>query len=226
MENTYQRQTAKIASVDELLEGDYIVQEGWKPNYIQTKSRRLTRINIIGIIINKPGPYELIVDDGTGTIMVNDFNHAHSTSISKVGQGVLIVGRPRKANDQTFIAAEIVQSKQIQENPLWLVRRKEELKKIKESKQIDDEYTSMEIEEKTEEEIEEMSEEKIVEENSKVELTDDEIIKFIKKKDVGEGCSIDDLINHFGEEADNTILTLIAMGEVYEIKPGKIKVLE
>jgi len=220
MENTYQRQTAKIASVDELLEGDYVVQEGWKPNYIQTKNRKLTRVNIIGIIIEKPEPYELLIDDGTGTILVNDFNHSESTASSKVGQAALIIGRPRKANDQIFIAAEIVQTKQILENPKWLIKRKEELKKLSQQDEIDDEYQSVEIEESDDE-----SKINVVEEEL-AELTDDELIKFIKIKDSGDGCIIEDIISHFGDEADKTILTLIAMGEVYEIKPGKIKVLE
>lgn len=221
METNFQRQTAKIASVDELLTGDYITQEGWKPNYIQTKSRRITRVNIIGIIIEKPNPYEIILDDGTGTILISDFNHSQSTSNSKVGEGVLIIGRPRKANDETFIAAEAVQTKQIKENPLWLVKRKEELKEISQKKELDDEYKSVDVEEPQDEDDVEISEEEIT-----TELTDDELIKFIKQKDEGEGCSIEEIISHFGQEADNTILTLIAMGEVYEIKPGKIKVLE
>ena len=36
MEPIIKRQTAKITSVDELIRGDYVIQEGWKPNYIQT----------------------------------------------------------------------------------------------------------------------------------------------------------------------------------------------
>ncbi|MBN1175033.1 hypothetical protein JXA48_00145 [Candidatus Woesearchaeota archaeon] len=221
METTFQRQTAKIASVEELLAGDYIVQEGWKPNYIQTESRRLTRVNIVGIIIEKPSPYEIILDDGTGTMLISDFNHSKSTSNSKVGQGVLIIGRPRKANDEVFIAAEAVQTKQIKENPLWLVKRKEELEEIKNTKELDDEYKSVSVEEFQEDEELEDTEEEII-----PELTDDELIKFIKQNDAGEGCAIEEIIEHFGQEADNTILTLIAMGEVYEIRPGKIKVLE
>lgn len=221
MENTFQRQTAKIVSIEELISGDYVTQEGWKPNYIQTKSRRLTRVNIIGIIIEKPSSYEIILDDGTGSILVNDFNRSLSTSNSKVGEGVLIIGRPRKVDDEIFIAAEVVQTKQIKENPLWLVKRKEELNEIKNIKELDDEYTSINVQEP-----QENKEIKNLEEEITVELTDDELIKFIKQKDEGEGCAIEDIINYFGQEADNTILTLIAMGEVYEIKPGKIKVLE
>ena len=227
-ESTIQRQTAKIASVEELLTGDYVTQEGWKPNYIQTKSRKLTRVNLIGIIIDKPNPYELLIDDGSGTILVSDFNHSKNTSNSKVAQGALIIGRPRKVGDQTFIAAEAIQTKQIQENPLWLVKRKEELKEIQESKQIDDEYTAVDVEEVEDNQEVVVSEDDVSNEEEQIstELTDDELIKFIKQKDTGDGCLIEDIIEHFGEEADNTILTLIAMGEVYEIKPGRIKVLE
>lgn len=226
-EEQFQRQTAKIASVEELLKGDYVVQDGWKPNYIQTNLRKLVRINIIGIIIEKPSPFELIIDDGTGSILISDFNRLKSTQDTKVGQGVLVIGRPRKSNEHTFIAAEIVQSKQIQENPLWLVKRKEDLIKISSSDFVDDDYESISVDDLTQKDIQ--SDESDSDDESKddfVELTDDKIIAFIKKNDSSDGCLIESLIDHFGQEVDNVILTLIAMGEIYEIKPGRIKVLE
>jgi len=57
-------------------------------------------------------------------------------------------------------------------------------------------------------------------------LTGDDVIDFVKKKDSGDGCSIEEIVSFFGEESDNVILTLMSMGEVYEIKPGRIKILE
>ena len=40
------------------------------------------------------------------------------------------------------------------------------------------------------------------------------------------GCDIEDITDYFGEKAEHVVHTLITMGEVYEMKPGKIKVLE
>lgn len=241
MEARIRRQTAKITSIDELIRGDYVIQEGWKPNYVQTKSRRLSRVNIIGIIIEKSSPFQLTIDDGSGSIEVTDFNNSKSTEKTQVGQGVLIIGRPRKSNEGLFIAAEIVQSSQIKENPLWLIKRKQELKEIEKITEIDDEYTQIKpnpikedllvekntlVEDQLIEKINNQTTEINETKSETIELTDDKIIKFIRKKDDGQGCLIEDIIKQFGEEADNTILTLIAMGEIYEIKPGKIKVLE
>jgi 3-oxoacyl-[acyl-carrier-protein] synthase III len=38
-------------------------------------------------------------------------------------------------------------------------------------------------------------------------LTGDDVIDFVKKKDSGDGCAIEEIISFFGEEADNVILT-------------------
>ena len=42
------RETAKICSVNDLLVGEYVVQEGWLPNYIKINDRKLSRVNIMG----------------------------------------------------------------------------------------------------------------------------------------------------------------------------------
>ena len=202
------RETAKICSVNDLLVGEYVVQEGWLPNYIKINDRKLSRVNIMGFVVEKPSPFRFLLDDGTGSISVNDFNNTKKTANLKVGDPVLVVGRPRKANEETFISCEIANPDQLKENPEWLKIRKQQLnnpEKIIEPK--------------------ETLKEEIVP-NQAINLTGDEIIDFVKKKDSGEGCSIESIIDYFGKEADDLIITLLSMGEVFEIKPGKIKVLE
>jgi len=52
-ETKFQRETAKISSIKELLQGSYVIQEGWKPNYIKTSFRQIVRVNLMGIVVDK-----------------------------------------------------------------------------------------------------------------------------------------------------------------------------
>jgi len=219
--NTVQRQTAKITSVKELLDGEYVIQEGWKPNYVQTRTRKLIRVNIIGIIVDKPNPYQFVMDDGSGSILVIDFNQNKKTENLKVGNPVLVIGRPRKSEQELFIASEIATSDQLIKQPLWIVKRKEDLKKLNdENKSLSEEGEII-----VEDLDESISEGELVQPLSG-NVTGDDVIDFMRKKDDGDGVLIEDIVNYFGQEADDVILTLMSMGEVYEIKPGKIKILE
>lgn len=215
------RETAKICSIQDLLAGELIVQEGWKPNYVLSHSRKLSRVNIMGIVVEKTTPFNFLFDDGTGTIAVIDFNNTKQSAQIKVGDPALVVGRPRKAKDQIFIAAEIVQSSQLKQQPLWLVYRKQELKKIQKN-------ISLQLLEPKKIEDVVVKEDEKTEMSSPVpsQITGDDVVVFIKKKDGGDGCLIQDIIDYFGEEADDVVLTLLTMGEIYEIHPGRIKVLE
>ena len=202
------RETAKICSVNDLLTGEYIIQEGWLPNYMKVGDRKLSRVNIIGFVIDKTTPFQFLLDDGTGSLTVTDFNNTPRTAKLKVGDAVLVIGRPRKANEEVFLACEIANQDQLKEQPRWLKIRKQELKnpkKVLETKEIIKEETS-DIQVTT--------------------LTSDDLLDFIKKKDDGNGCLIEDIVDYFGKEADDIIITLLSMGEIFEIKPGKLKILE
>ncbi len=235
MADTPQRETAKICTIKELQEGEYVVQEGWLPNYVLSDGRKLSRVNIIGIVVSKQSPYEFSLDDGSGTISVTDFNQTKKVSFLKVGEPVLIIGRPRQNNNNIFIACELVNSKQLKEQAKWMTYRKEELlARPKETNTLPEKKQTVHakvVENLVEEKQSLDSPEKIIqpiqsEEKISGDVTGEDIIDFIKKKDTADGCLIEDIISYFGKDIDDHILTLITMGEIYEIKPGKVKVLE
>jgi len=215
-----QRETAKICSVSELLEGNYVVQEGWKANYVQTKTRRLSRVNIMGLVVDKITPFQFLLDDGTGTIIVTDFNNKEQTANLKIGEPVLVIGRPRQAEKEVFISCEIATSQQVKKHPLWLVQRKEDLRKNQQ--ELGQEEAIVEIDSNLDTNFHTPEAPKTLSE----ELSGDAVEEFIRKKDSGDGCLIEDIIDYFGEEADDVILTMLSMGEVFEIKPGRLKLLE
>ena len=227
-ENTPTRQTARPCSVVDLLHGEYITQEGWQPNYVMTPYGSYTRINLIGIIVDKPTPYQLRVDDGTGNILVTDFNHAKKTVQLQVGDPVLIIGRVRKANDELFIAAEIATSDQLKANQLFIAERKEALAKRQAQavqRAPEDEGGDDEEEQGPQEKSRQQAAPTQTSDQNQ-QVTGDDLIEFMKKKDDGNGVNIDDIVDYFGQDADDLILTMISMGEIYEIKPGVVRVLE
>ncbi|MCF7799260.1 hypothetical protein K9M74_05140 [Candidatus Woesearchaeota archaeon] len=220
-----QRQTAKICSINDLFTGEYVVQEGWKPNYVKTinPERFISRVNIIGFIVDKPTPYQFLLDDGTGTITVIDFSQSQKTTDLKVGEPVLIIGRPRQTEGGIFLALEIGTSNQLKEHPEWIPYRKQELASIG-GDELSEDITLQEPDEVQASQPADVEEQAVFQ--TPTEITGDMVFDFVKDQDEGEGCDIDFVVKKFGQEADDIILTLISMGELYEAKPGKLKILE
>ena len=229
-QSSYQRETAYICTVEDLLAGEYVVQEGWKPNYILSKERKLSRVNVMGVVIEKEDLYSFILDDGTSSIFVTDFNQQKATSRLSVGDPVLVIGRPRQSNESLFLACEMLNSTQIKKRPLWLTFRKKQLQHL-EKKLAGLSQASKQKEDNPHEKqqptiVKQTKSQRLEKPISSHQLTGDDIIDFIRKKDDGMGCDIEDITDYFGEKAEHVVHTLITMGEVYEMKPGKIKVLE
>lgn len=198
------RATAKICPLKYLTSSPYIKQEGWQPNYVQVGKDQISRVNIIGIVVQKNQNNAFIVDDGTGSIQVVDFSHSKNMQEIAVGNPVLVVGRPRQNEDELFIAAEIITSKQLLSEPHWL----EERQKIIQSYAAPENNKDEDIPAFT------------------GQLTGDDVVDFMRKKDTGTGVAIEEISAYFGTEVEEVIHTLLSMGEVYEVRAGVLKVLE
>ena len=122
-------------------------------------------------VIDKQSSESLItltLDDGSGNIQAKTFNEdIKKLQDINIGDFVLIIGKPRKYNEQLFIAVEI--AKKI--DPVWGKVRKLELPQEKNSPT--QEKTSL----------------KIVEEDNK-----GEIYTIIKKIDAGNGAEISEVL--------------------------------
>lgn len=223
------RQTAFKVGIREIVNGKYIKEEGWIPNYIEINGRiRASRVNIVGTIVFKSDEEgfnykNLVVDDGSGKISVRSFEKNNNMDKFDVGEVVLIVGRPREFNNEKYIIPEIM--KKIQ-NHMWIQVRKLEISNI--SKNIGIETTNNEM--KKDEKLQnEMVHEKVSEEiKNDIESSESRVIyDMIKKFDTGNGISIYDMIKK--SNIDNTeklIDVLLRNGDVFEIKPGMVKILE
>lgn len=217
-QNQIKREVATKTRIKEIVEGKYIKEEGWKPNYIMTLAGEvITRVNLIGVVVSDPTIEEnnqnLTLDDGSGKIMLRSFENGILLGEYPLGNVINIIGKPREYLGSKYIIPEII--KKINNNH-WLEVRKKELE-IKEKQNKD--KMKNENPPKKEENFEEV----VIEEEGDT----DKIIKLVKKLDNGEGVLIEDLIKKSqNPETEKIISSLMEQGEIFEIQPGKIKVLE
>ena len=198
------RQIAYKIRISDILDSRYIKTQGFNPNYIEKYGKEISRINIIGTIVLKSDQdnYKtLVIDDGTGKISVRIFESNTLLDNINIGDVVTIIGRPREFSSEKYIHIEII--KKI--DPSWLKVRDIELRMAG----ID--YNN--------------SNDTPVKTESVVSPTNS-IIKLIKELDSGEGVSIEDISPKNIEDIDKIIKVLLKEGDIFEIKPGKLKVLE
>lgn len=204
LENLQRRHIAYKLRIKDILSSKYTKIEGVKSNYLQIKGQEVSRVNVIGVVVQKSDMENysgLVIDDGTGKISVRTFENNFLLNNADIGDVVLVIGRPREYLEEKYLVVEIV--KKI--DPLWAKARKMELK----------DFNMMD-----EGVVEDKSAEGIFDESQK-----NRILKMIKELDKGEGVSIDDLPSALGD-VDKIVGVLLREGDVFEVRPGKLKVLE
>jgi RPA family protein len=203
MEKQQKRQVAYKVRVKEILDGEYVKEEGWMPNYIRLiDGAKVSRVNLVGVVVLKTEEQNyagIIIDDGSGKIPVRNFENSNLFDATNIGDIVLIIGRPREFGEK-YVVPEIIKKVQ---DPLWIEVRKLELKK---------------------------PELKVNDENAvkKDESNPSEVIfSLIKGEDKGDGVDVEDIIKKSNvSEADLIIRNLLEEGEIFELKPGRVKILE
>jgi hypothetical protein len=224
--NKFKREIAKKFPLKHLLTGTYVLQEGWNPNYVESKYGKISRINTIGVIVKIESPTKFLLDDGTATIGVNCFSEEIQKNNLIVGDSVLIIARIREYENSLCLVTEILNKNQINLNKKWFEFRKQYLDEFED---FIDKNMDFFVEENPTQYIEtpEVIEFQIpsLNDSDEKEITPDNVISFIRKHDSTNGCAIQQIIDFYGQEVEKTINLLISMGEVYEIKAGFLKIL-
>ena len=197
------RQVAYIINLKDLSNGTFVKEEGWSPNYVSISDKKVARVNFIAAIINveqENNVQNILVDDGTGKISLRNFEAPFNVN---VGDIVLIVGRVWQFGNELYIAPEIIK------------------------KNIDTKWSAVwkglalkqdvQIVPKIEEKVEEITITK--EPKSNV----NSILEKIKELDDGSGANYEEVLKTTDEK---TISSLLQQGEIFELKPGKLKVLD
>ena len=210
------RQVAYVVRIADIINNRYIKEEGWLPNYIAVGNKKVSRVNLLGVIVSKEMQeaevvsQNFVLDDGTGRVSLRFFEPA---TIMDVGDMVVVIGRPREFGAERYVVPEII--KKISDSR-WVEFRKLELAAEK--------HTS------PKEEIKKPGDEELlVETEDFVEDTSPmtQIINIIRQLDKGNGVEFEDISAKSSDpNVDNLVSKLLEQGDIFEVKPGRYKVLE
>ncbi|MAH33090.1 hypothetical protein CL615_01735 [archaeon] len=203
------RQIAYKTGIKDMLDSDYIKTEGFEPNYLKINGLEISRVNVIGVVVQKldtDNHKNILIDDGTGEISARIFEDNALLDKINVSDIVIIIGRPREFSAEKYILIESI--KKIDSK--WAEVRKLELKRDVSKAPVVGipaaEYNT------GNKEIVDLS-------------PSNEIVNLIKELDKGEGVPIEEIYSK-NKDADKLVNILLKEGDVFEVKPGKLKVLE
>jgi len=207
------RQIAYRARIKDLLEGKYIRNEGWQPNYVITSNNlKISRTNIIGIVISvdeDPNYKSFIIDDSTGKISIRIFENTPTLEGIEIGDILLLIGKPRGYGSEIYIIPEIIKKLADQK---WLQLRNIELKTQEKHIIKKQDITEEKYQEKTEKDSKDIAQ---------------NICAAIRQLDKGDGASFNDVLEIVdNKDTDKIIDSLIKQGEIFEVRAGKLMILE
>ena len=201
------RETAFKCNIDMLNTAKYVVLQGWQPNYVLLNQVRAARINLIGVIVKIEGN-SILMDDGSGKVYCRVFDDDNKLKSFKIGDVILIIGKPREYNQSKYVVIEIIRLV----DKKWLSFRKKELEHI--------DYGEYVAPEEIESDITTVEKEDSSLNKASV------LLDKIKDLDDGDGVSRQKLLETVSfDDADDYINNLIYEGEIFEIKPGFLKLL-
>ncbi len=204
MADGFKRQVARKIEVSEIINGLYKRDYGAEPNQFVTKSGiNISRINVVAIVVSKSkeGNFEdIILDDGSGKLVARSFEQDFFNGID-VGDFVMVIGKPREFGSEKYVLPEIV--KKLPDSK-WLEVRRKELK-------ASDLQNDRTIHDRSVKKYEQMK-------------SADKVLEIVRKLDSGDGADINELIRKGGDE--KTINYLLQRGDVFQIRPGRLKALE
>jgi len=254
-DNSIKRLTSHKISIRDILEGEYIKVEGWDPSYVLTsKGKRVSRINIMATIVSKEAN-ALRIDDGDSTISLRFFDDAKMASGLDVGGNVMVVGKIRKYGEEVYIVPEIIKKidnidwlrvrklelhRQIIEENEYVSRADHDHLATQDIKKgiVSEHKTGERIGGRKEDENQKKGE-NISLESEKAELPESSlspvqtVLKLIEENDAGKGADTDIIMTMAKEkfnvnqaDCEKAMRKLLEEGEIFEIKPGKLKILE
>lgn len=236
--NTFVRFVAVKCTIGKTNTYTFVQEDEQSLNYLRTPNeQKIFRLNVMGIIVNKEKQgniTNLLLDDGTGKIILRSFEENKNVRELVAGDIVMVIGRVRVYNQEKYLSAEII--KKIDSD--WIKVRRLELKEEFDQAEL----SSVEIERKSlgipleiksvmagaSSNLNEEIKEEIIEEEIQVnaQLPTQKILILIKELDVGNGAPIEELISKSPlNETEKLIEQMLQKGDIFQNLPGKVKVL-
>lgn len=196
-----------------------------------------------------------LIDDGTGTIVLRAFEESSFLRELNIGETLTVIGRVRVYNEEKYLSPEIIKKvnplwlkvRALELNLSFPVPEIMIEKKIIEPKIIKESKKKAKLEKEVLVEVNKNNsstaaivEEKIKEENignEEIEIGEEEIkeekllpvqklVKLIKELDSGNGVLIEEVLEKSSlEETEKFIEKMLQNGDIFQIQPGKVKVL-
>ncbi len=208
-ESLQKRSTACKVRIKDIVKSE-IVKNDNEPSFILINGEKIYRLNVLGTIVEKSAGREmqfanLVIDDGTDRVSVRSFENPAGLFGFNIGEMLLVIGKPRQFGNEIYLLPEIVKKV---DDVNWLKVREHEL-----------------------------GNGKIPIENGAVNFIKDDsanetlkpaekILKLIAEMDKGEGADIDLIAEKSSvDNAEHIIQEMVKDGIVYEVMPGRVKVL-
>ncbi len=242
---------ATKVSVLDLEEGEYIEEKEQNPNYLLIReNQKIFRINIIATLVHKEmkgSISSMLVDDGTGKIVMRLFEENKAALNLEVGDIIEIVGKIRVYNSEKYIFPEIIKKV----SPLWLKVRYLELQSSLPALTTGQNNKKETLTSKKTETTKEQIEQKIIKElpqkltspSQKVEEVEFKVVseeieendpllpleklsKLIAQLDKGEGVLIEEIIEKSPlEKTEELLEKMLENGDIFQNQPGKVRLL-
>ncbi|MDO8056314.1 MAG: OB-fold nucleic acid binding domain-containing protein [Candidatus Hermodarchaeota archaeon] len=247
---SFKRATAARVSIQDLQDGELVANEQGNVVAVETFLGQISRVNIIATVVDRfeatqerlddqgKGFATVTLDDGTGVIRVKMWGELSAKlSQLQVGDLVLVVGRVRSFQGETYINGEIIRRL---ENPNWETVRLLELSlSRREPHRLEDQFSSVVPEFVSEQEEESTSSVREIEPgvwhnatatlDQSIEKPDELVpspevrrlvIETIKKYDAEGGARFDQILEATPgvteEVVEQVLIDLLSEGEVYE----------
>ena len=225
-----ERVPAVICDIKHLKEGRYVERPGWDPNYVVLNDRvRVSRVNIIGAITlatAEGGSAQYTLSDGTGEITLRTYDTSELEA--NPGELVIVIGRPRSYQNEVYIVPEIIR---LVKEP-WATHRKKHLEILTQERSvlpILEEEPQDTSETSTPREREPVREAPQPPAQAEPANDTERIYAMIETLDGGDGVDISDVLTKAEsdgiENAEKAIHHMLEMGDIFEIRAGKLKVL-
>jgi len=122
---SFRREIAYKILLGQLREGKIVQEEGIHLLMLPSLEK-VIRVNVIATILIKEkvgNITNILVDDGTGQVVLRFFEQLPLIEQIQIGNTILIIGKPRMYNQEVYLSPEIVKKVL----PAWLQIRKKEL---------------------------------------------------------------------------------------------------
>lgn len=241
MATQYARQPAVPCTLDELKGGSWVQNDGLVPSGVRTHRGMVARASAIGVIVERRGDTAFTMDDGTAIMGVRSFDAAPAPLRADIGDMVLVIGRPREYQNERYLVLEICKRLR---NPAWAQYRKRELALLQNTMHIapvmqrNDALVGHTMQNTALAKPSAMTDTPqaiaastddvaVVPHAAPTKNPFELLIMKIRELDAGGGADVEDILQALQfPDGEKYLRTLIEEGEIFETRPGKVKVLE